>query len=134
MIISNIKATLPYDVKEVWDIVTSLEDYAWRSDLSKIEVLSEVKFVEYTKDGFPTTFTITVMEPYQGWEFDIENENMNGHWTGLFTKEGNITRIDFTENINAKKALLKPFIRMYLKKQQKSYVRDLKRALRKRRV
>lgn len=40
MAISNIKVTFPYDVKRVWDIVTSLENYSWRSNISKIEVLS----------------------------------------------------------------------------------------------
>lgn len=46
MATSNIKATFSCDLKKVWNIETSLENYSWRSDLSKIEVLSESKFVE----------------------------------------------------------------------------------------
>lgn len=44
----------------MWNIVTSLENYSWRSGLVKIEVLSEEKFVKYTKDGNKTKFTINV--------------------------------------------------------------------------
>lgn len=49
MAVSNIKASFLSDIKKVWETVTSLEDYIWRSDLSKIEVVSEKKFIEYTK-------------------------------------------------------------------------------------
>lgn len=34
-----------------------------------------------------TTFTVTVNEPYKRWEFDMENGNMKGHWTGVFTSK-----------------------------------------------
>ncbi|CAI3319895.1 hypothetical protein CIRMBP1309_00150 [Enterococcus cecorum] len=33
MVISNIKVLLPYNVKEVWDLVTDIENYKWRSDI-----------------------------------------------------------------------------------------------------
>lgn len=129
MAVSNIKAVLQCDVKKVWDTVTSLEKYQWRSDLSKIEVISETQFVEYTKDGFATTFTITVSEPYKRWEFDIENDNMTGHWSGIFTEKDGRTEIDFTENVTAKKLIMKPFVKAFLRKQQNQYVSDLKNAL-----
>lgn len=41
MATSNIHATFKCDIKKVWDIITSLKDYSWRSDLEKIEVLRE---------------------------------------------------------------------------------------------
>ena len=64
MITSNKKMTLLSDVEKVWSVVTDLKDCAWRSDLSRIEILEDGKrFIEYTKDGYPTTFTITVKEP-----------------------------------------------------------------------
>ena len=64
MAISNMKAVFQNDIKDVWNVVTSLENYQWRSDLSKIEVISDQQFVEYTKDGYATTFTITAAEPF----------------------------------------------------------------------
>ena len=129
MAVSNIKVSFQCNVQRVWDTVTSLENYSWRSDISKIETLYENQFVEYTKDGYTTTFTNNVTEPLKRWEFDMENTNIKGHWIGLFSQEGNVTIIDFTENITAKKLLLKPFIKTYLKKQQLTYVADLKKAL-----
>lgn len=129
MAVSNIKALFQSDVKTVWNIVTSLEKYQWRSDLSKIEILSERQFIEYTKDGFATTFTITVSEPYKRWEFDMENSNMKGHWTGIFTEKEGQTEIDFTEDVTAKKFIIKPFVKAFLKKQQEVYVSDLKKVL-----
>lgn len=129
MAISSIKATFESDVKKVWDTVTSLEKYQWRSDLSRIEILNENQFVEYTKDGFATTFTVTVSEPYRRWEFDMENGNMKGHWTGVFEEKNGQTEIIFTEDVTAKKLIMKPFVKSFLRKQQELYVSDLKRAL-----
>lgn len=129
MAISNMKATFQSNIKKVWDTVTSLENYQWRSDLSKIEILNDKQFVEYTKDGFATTFTVTVCESYKRWEFDMENSNMIGHWTGIFTEKDNLTEIDFTEEVTVKKFIMKPFVKSFLKNQQKLYISDLKKAL-----
>lgn len=130
MAASNIKATFHCELEKVWDAVTSLEKYSWRSDLSKIEVLEAgKKFVEYTKDGYATIFTITLFEPMKRYEFDMDNENMHGHWVGLFAYSNGETAIDFTEEVTAKKLFLKPFAGAYLKKQQAAYVADLQRAL-----
>ncbi|MBW9172476.1 SRPBCC family protein [Clostridium estertheticum] len=130
MAIANVKVTLKEDIKTVWKIVTSLENYAWRSDLRKIEVLeAEKKFIEYTKEGYATTFTITTFEPMKRYEFDMDNNNMCGHWTGLFSKTDNNTEINFTENITPKKWIMKPFVGIYLKKQQAAYILDLRKAI-----
>lgn len=130
MPVSNIKVVLPHPVEKVWETVTALENCKWRSDLRNIEVVeADKKFVEYTKDGFATTFTITCFEPCRRYEFDMENSNMKGHWTGIFTSDGQNTTIDFTEEVTAKKVWMKPFVKGYLKQQQSTYVRDLKIAL-----
>lgn len=129
MAISVIKAVFQSDVQTVWDIVTSLENYQWRSDLSKIEILNENQFIEYSKDGFATTFTVTAFEPCKRWEFDLENNNIKGHWIGIFTDANGQTEIEFTEDVTAKKAIMKPFVKAFLKKQQALYISDLKKAL-----
>lgn len=129
MAISNMKVTFQCDIQKVWDIVTSLENYSWRSDLDRIEVIDKSRFVEYTKEGYATTFTITTTEPCRRWEFDMENDNMSGHWIGVFTYENGKTTIDFTEDVTAKKLLMKPFVKAYLKKQQSDYAADLEKEL-----
>ena len=127
---SNIKAVILGGLQQVWELILDIENYAaWRSDLSKTEVISDTQFIEYTKDGYPTTFTVTLVKPYRRWEFDMENSNMKGHWIGVFTDKGNETEIDFTECVEAKNWLMKPFVKSYLKKQQAQFVADIKRAL-----
>lgn len=129
MAVSNINAVFPCKIQTVWETVTSLENYTWRSDLGKIEIINERQFVEYTKEGYATTFTITNKEVCRRWEFDMENDNMKGHWTGVFSEKDGQTEIDFTENVTAKKFFMKPFVKSYLEKQQKQYVADLEKAL-----
>lgn len=74
MVVSNMKATIQSDICKVWDIVLAVENYSWRSDLSK-------------------------------------------------------TEIDFTEYVTVKKIFMKPFIKLYLRKQQAQFVADLKKAM-----
>lgn len=129
MATTTMTALLPKDIKTVWDIVTSLTAYAWRSDLQRIEVQNKTQFIEYTKDGFSTAFTITYTMPYARLELDMENENIKGHWVGIFSEKKGQTQIVFTENVSAKKIWIKPFVKSYLKKQQTQYISDLKKAL-----
>lgn len=130
MPISKIKAVFSSDIQEVWNVVTCPQNYAaWRSDLSKTEILDDRRFVEYTKDGYATTFTITVTESLKRREFDMENGNMRGHWTGVFVQKGDKTEVEFTEDVTAKKLFMKPFVKAYLKKQQTAFVTDLKKYL-----
>lgn len=127
MVTSNIKAMIKSDIRSVWEIVLAVENYStWRRDLSKTEIRNEKQFVEYTNQGYPTTFTVTETEPYRCWKFDMENSNMSGHWVGVFTAKGSETEIDFTEYVTAKKLFMKPFAKLFLKRQQVQFVLDLK--------
>ena len=92
-------------------------------------MIDENRFIEYTKEVYATTFTITNTEPCRRWEFDMDNDNMSGHWIGIFTYANGITTIDFTENVTAKKLMMKPFVKSYLKKQQSAYAADLEKAV-----
>lgn len=130
MATANRKEEVKADIATVWELITSLEKYSWRSDLDRIEVVEPGKtFREYTRDGFATTFTITAWKPGSLYEFDMENENIQGHWIGLLEQTPTGTRLDFTENVTAKKVWIKPFIGIYLARQQKVYMDDLKKAL-----
>lgn len=52
---------------------------------------------------------------------------MTGRWIGIFTAKGNETQIDFTKNVTPKKCFMKPFVKLYLKKQQTQFVLNLKK-------
>lgn len=130
MAVSTVREEFSCEVEQVWELVTSCDNYAWRSDLDKIVVVSPGRqFEEYTKDGYVTKFTITVFEECSRYEFDMENSNMTGHWTGIFSGENGKTAVEFTETVTAKKWFMKPFVKGYLKRQQSMYIRDLRRAL-----
>ena len=129
MAISTIKTTLPYNIEKIWEIITSNTHYSWRSDISRIEIISDYSFTEITKDGITTLFTITCFEPYHRYEFDMENDNMKGHWSGFLQECGRQTTLEFTEDVTAKKVFMKPLVGIYLKKQQKTYLHDLEKEL-----
>ena len=130
MAVSTIKAEFQCEVEKLWEIVTSLDKYSWRSDLDKIVVtVPKKEFEEHTSDGYVTKFKITVFDEYKRYEFDMENDNMLGHWVGIFSYIDGKTVIEFTENVIAKKMIMKPFVGVYLKKQQAKYIQDLRNAL-----
>lgn len=86
MIVSAIRAVLPCPAGRIWRTVTDLEHYGWRSDLSRLEVQADGRFVEYTRQGFPTAFAVTAANPCRRWAFTLENENLRGRWQGIFGK------------------------------------------------
>lgn len=122
-------AVLSAPLERVWTVVTDLDRWDWRSDLDRIERTGENTFAEHTRDGFSTQFTITRTEPPARWEFDMENANMRGRWSGVFRAVPGGTEVVFTEQVTAKKWFMRPFVKAYLQKQQARYLADLRRAL-----
>ena len=129
MVVVSIEESINCDLKRVWNVVTSLLEYEWRSDLEKIKVVDEKHFVEYAKGGYATKFSITEKKQHEFYSFEMENDTMKGHWMGTFERSGDETKLHFVEEIEAKKWFVKPFVKMYLKKQQKTYMDDLKQKL-----
>ena len=75
MAIANIKVTLLCPIEKVWNKVTNLNDFVWRSDLTNIRIINDNTFVEVSKYGIETYFKVTECIKYQSWAFEIENEN-----------------------------------------------------------
>lgn len=97
-------------VERVWQVVTDLTNTAWRSDLARVEMLDATHFVEHTKSGYATNFTVTAYEPLRRWAFTMENGNMSGSWEGIFeTTEGG-TQLHCTETVEAKHWWMCPFV------------------------
>ena len=135
MTTSNIKAVIQCDIHQVWETVSAVERYhTWRSDVGKTEFLDEKQFIEYSPNGYPTTFTITAVEQYRRWELDVRNSHTKGHWTIVFASKGNETEIDFTACVTAEMLSMRPvgksvFEQTYLKKAQTQFVTDLTKVL-----
>ena len=118
-------------VERVWQVVTDLSNTAWRSDLKRVEVLDEIHFVEHTKSGYATNFTVTACEPLRRWAFTMENDNMSGSWEGCFETAADGARLHCTETVNAKRWWMRPFVPGYLRRHQRLYLDDLRRELQK---
>lgn len=126
---ANVKVTFLCPVEKVWDTVTDLRNYEWRSDINKIRIVDDINFEEYSKEGIVTSFQVTNKKECELWEFVLENQNIKGKWIGRFYRHGDNTTLDFMEEVRAKKRFLVPFVGSYLRKQQKQYFIDLKKAL-----
>lgn len=133
MAVSNVQVMLPFPVETMWDLITSREDYSWRSNLNRIDILNEKQFVEYTKGGDVTTVTVREEMRYRKWELDMENEDINGRWTCMLYSWGDSTEISITEEVNPKKLYLMPFVPLYLEERRVTYIKDLTSVLIRRR-
>ena len=130
MIRANIKKVFNCEPEKLWNIVTDNIHYSWRSDISKIEVVNDVEFIEYSSNEYPTYFTITSSHKLERYSFNLNNSNIRGRWTGLFkVLDDSTVEIDFTEEIEVNNFIMKLFAKSYLKKQQRLYIKDLERVL-----
>ena len=133
MIKSNIKKQFKCNKNKLWNIIVDNNNYSWRSDLSKIEIIDENHFIEYDKNNFPTYFTITSKEQLKEYTFNIENTNIKGRWIGIFKDIAKDTiELDFTEEIEVNNFVMKLLAKTYLKISQNRYMRDLEKELNKR--
>ena len=87
------------NIKNIWKIITDNEHYSWRSDISEIKIIEpHHKFIEVSKNGIQTVFTITAIKPYSLYEFDMENKYFREYWIGHFHElSEKETKILFTE-------------------------------------
>lgn len=130
MATSKTKTIINSNIQQVWKTILDIDNYStWRSNINNIKIINEKQFIEYTNGSCYTLFTTTNIEEYKRWEFDVDSRKVEGHWIGIFTSKGDKTEINFTEYVNAKKFYLQPFLKFYLKKQQKQFVKDLKKYL-----
>ena len=133
MMTSNTKVMVPCDIHKVWETILAVENHhMWRSDVSKREVIDEKQFIEYTKNGYATTFTVTAAEPYRKGELELENRHVKGHCTVAFSSKGGETEIDMTASVSAKQLFMRAvgrsvFERTYLEREQARFVTDLEK-------
>ena len=132
MIKLTIRKQFKCDKEKLWNIITSNENYSWRSDLFKIDIINEKHFIEYTKNNYQTYFKITSNKKLLEYKLDFENSNLKGKWIGKFKEPSKgIIELEFAEEIEVKKLILKLLAKTYLRKQQKRYMIDLEREINK---
>lgn len=128
--IATIQARFDCNTEDVWRAVTDVALYPeWRSNITKVVIIDDKTFEEHDKSGFVTRFFTVCQKNCNFWEFDIDNANIKGCWTGQFFDENGHTRVIFTEKVEAKKFFLRPFLSGYLKRKQSKFVADLEKLL-----
>lgn len=129
----NMEILVRRDMQTVWEMLQAVEGYpAWRRNVSRVEVINEKQFIEYTKDGYSTTFTVLTSEPSSRLELDVENSHIKGRWIGTFIPSGNETVMKVTASGTAKQLSSRPigkgvFENVYLKKELEQFAEDLKK-------
>ena len=128
---SNILANLKSSPRSIWEIIINNEDYFWRSDLEKIEIVDETKFIEYHKSGNKTVFIVVDKIPYEEYRLNIFHDKFTGERILRLEEEKDGTNLELSEKIemNDKLTELLSYMSMNIKMEQKIYIRDLKKKL-----
>ncbi len=130
--IAQFTAYFQSDSTAVWNAMTDHTDFSWRSDLTRINTVSDREFIEIFKNGNETRFLITEKEPCRKYAFHMEHTLFTGEWSGVFTDlPDRRTKVVLTERLCFKNPAiyLLSFFAMNLKSMQKRYIRDLKKKL-----
>lgn len=117
----------------VWNAVTNNEDYKWRSDIKKIEVIEDgSQWLEYYDNKNYTKFALVEKTEHIKYVFNMENKMFYGNWTGYFypTETGG-TKLVIRESIFIKNYIVRIISYLFwnLNKIQDTYIRDLKNKL-----
>ena len=72
------------NIKDVFNRVSDFQNYHWRNDIIKVEILSDTNFIEYSKEGYKTFFEITLLENCKSIKLNLENENIKCSFIGNY--------------------------------------------------
>lgn len=125
------EAEVPHAPQQVWQVVTDLMNWQWRSDLSSCEIVDERRFIEIPKKGKPIRFCTTRLEECRIWEFHMDSPSLTGIWKGTFepTENGGC-RVRFVENVCFRQRLVPNWVvKRFLTAYQARYFRDLRAEL-----
>lgn len=126
----GVKVAFNQEIERVWEVLTSVDQFkTWRSDLKEVDILDEKRYVESTKDGYVTSFTVLKSEPCERLILDTENENLKGQWIIRLSKCKYGTELSLQETANAHKIYMQMFARTYIRSRQLAYIEDLKKIL-----
>ncbi len=126
----TMKAEFPCPVERVWRKVTDLEQWGWRSDIRGLWAGDGGRtFVELGQDRTHTYFQVTAFAPRCWYAVDMDSEKLSGRWEGYFTSSGSGTQVEFTFDAQFKSRTMGLLARTYLRRRQRQYIEDLRRAL-----
>lgn len=119
------------NINSVWQKVRDIEGQTkWRSDISKIEILSKNPEVwkETATNEYSTTFQTIKLSEKSEWVMQvIDPPFINARWTGKFIEKDNGTSIIFEETIEIDPLpqRILSFLFLDLEKLMMTYLKDL---------
>ena len=132
---STWRCELPFDSAAVWEVMRDLTQYAWRSDIKRIETVDALTFREIYPNGNETMFTITEKKQNSLYAFHMENKRFSGDWSGRLQSladGGCLLVLEEKIEIHHPVMRLVAGIAWDLKKLQKLYIDDLTKELHRR--
>lgn len=122
-------------LRHVWEVMTDLTQYAWRSDIKRIETVDALTFREIYPNGNETMFTITEKKQNSLYAFHMENKRFS---RGLVRAAAESCGWRLFASSGGKDRNHHPVMRLVagiawdLKKLQKLYIDDLTKELHRR--
>lgn len=117
----------------VYNIVINNDDYSYRSDLKKINILNRngdmEEWEEISKNGNTIIFRTKEKNPYSFYSFDMNCKMFRGYWTAEFKEtDQNRTLFIATEYIRIKNPFIKTLSYLFFNigKFMETYQKDLK--------
>ena len=123
------KETFSCEAEKVWEVLENLSDCSWRRNIREIEVISDTQFVEISKEGYRTSYTIVEKEECKSVSLEFENENMHGSTTMILCEENGVTTAEFWLEVLTSKSFMKPFVKAAMRISHAEYLEDLQKAL-----
>lgn len=115
------------DVATVFKVITNLNDCSWRSDLAHVKQIGDNRFIEYDRKQRETKILVTDLRKNIQFDYDVENSNYQGHWSGQFAPLDNGgCRMYLTFDFEAH-SILGKFVRV--DKFEERFIEDLKKEL-----
>ena len=127
----TISAIFDASAAQVWKTVTDLQDWHWRSDISRVQADSAGRtFVEYAPSGTATYFRITAFAPCRWYAYDMTNQKMSGRWEGFFTPlDDGGTMVEFSTILPGHNPVADLLLLARIRRRQQQYISDLRAAL-----
>ena len=124
------RAELPCPVERVWQVVTDLEQWEWRSDLGRLLAAPDGRtFVEYDWDDRPAYCRITAFAPCYWYALDVVSEETVGRWEAFFTRKGRGTKLELSIEVRGKNVVADLRVLAELRRRQRKYIEDLRMEL-----
>lgn len=112
-------------VANVFKKITDIKNVNWRSDLNVIKGIDDNNFIEYSKKGYPTFYTVLKSTRNKSYELEFTNNKVEGYIKYFLKKEEDKTNIIVTLDITFVNAKFKMIAKHKLKKEWNKFISDL---------